>query len=203
MKQNSYKRMAQRLYDRASAQGGYFTAKQALEAGYAASTHSYNVQAKNWIREHRGIYRLSNYPQPDHPDLIEWSLWSSNRKEKPQGVYSHQTALRLYDLSDVNPAKIHMTVPFDFRRSGPIPKILVLHRAALQKDDLEAMHGFTATRPLRTIADLLAAQSVSMDHLEQAVKQAFRRGLITASQIERASRISQPIRDAIERLRKA
>lgn len=203
MKTNSYKKMAQRLYEHASAQGGYFTTKQAQEAGYASSTHSYNVKAKNWVREHRGVYRLANYPHPDHPDLIEWSLWSSDRKEKPQGVYSHQTALRLYDLSDVNPAKIHMTVPRDFRRSGPIPKVLVLHRAALQKEDLEAMHGFTVTRPLRTIADLLTSEAVSLDHMQQAVKQAFQRGLITPGQIERAGRISKPIKKKIEQLRTA
>lgn len=29
---------------------------------------------------------------------------------------SHATALSLYDLSDVNPAKLHMTVPTGFRR---------------------------------------------------------------------------------------
>ena len=203
MKTNSYKKMARRLLEHASAQGGYFTTKQAQEAGYASSTHSYNVKAKNWVREHRGVYRLADYPHPDHPYLIEWSLWSSDRKERAQGVYSHQTALRLYDLSDVDPAKIHMTVPRDFRRSGPIPKVLVLHRAELQKEDMEAMHGFRVTRPLRTIADLLASEAVSMDHMEQAVKQAFRRGLVTAGQLERAERIAEPIKEKIERLRKA
>jgi predicted transcriptional regulator of viral defense system len=203
MKTNSYKKMAQRLYEHASAQGGYFTTKQAQEAGYAASTHSYNAKAKNWVREHRGIYRLANYPYPDRPDLIEWSLWSSNRKGQLQGVYSHQTALSLYDLSDVNPAKIYMTVPMSFRRSAPIPKVLVLHRAALQKEDIEAMHGFKVTRPLRAIADLLASGAVSLDHMEQAVKQAFQRGLIRRSQIEESERIPKPIKEQIEQLRKA
>lgn len=203
MTKHPYKKMAQRLYECASAQGGYFTAKQAQQAGYARSTHSYNAKAKNWVREQRGIYRLANYPHPERPDLIEWSLWSSNRAGQPQGAYSHQTALSLYDLSDVNPAKIYMTVPKDFRRSGPIPKVLVLHRAALHKEDVEAMHGFKVTRPLRAIADLLASGAVSLDHMEQAVKQAFRRGLITTSQIEKSERIPKPIKEKIEQLRKA
>jgi predicted transcriptional regulator of viral defense system len=203
MPKHVYKKMAQRLYECASAQGGYFTTKQAQEAGYARSTHSYNAKAKNWVREHRGIYRLANYPHPDRPDLIEWSLWSSNRAGQPQGVCSHQTALSVYDLSDVNPAKIYMTVPKDFRRSGPIPKVLVLHHAALQKEDIEAMHGFKVTRPLRAIVDLLASQAISLDHMEQAVKQAFRRGLVTATQIASSDRILKPIKEQIERLRKA
>ena len=130
MKKNSYKKMAQRLYEHASAQGGYFTTKQAQEAGYASSTHSYNVKAKNWVRELRGIYRLANYPYPDHRDKIEYSLWSSNRKGQPQGVYSHQTALSLYDLSDVNPAKIYkktaaaLAATFKRRNTHPVPKKL-------------------------------------------------------------------------------
>ncbi|HYI96135.1 MAG TPA: hypothetical protein VEX68_21505 [Bryobacteraceae bacterium] len=28
-----------------------------------------------------------------------------------EGVYSHQTARILYELSDLNPAKLHLTVP--------------------------------------------------------------------------------------------
>lgn len=203
MQKHVYREMAQRLYECASAQGGYFTTKQAQEAGYARSTHSYNAKAKNWVRERRGIYRLANYPFPERPDYIEWSLWSSNREGKPQGVYSHQSALSVYDLSDVNPSKIHMTVPKDFRRSAPIPEVLVLHRAELQKEDIEAMHGYRVTRPLRAIADLLAAKTVSLDHMEQAVKQAFRRGLITAHALESSERIPKQIKEEIERLRKA
>lgn len=201
MKPHPYKKMAQRLYETASAQGGYFTAKQALKAGYAKSTHTYNVKARNWIREQRGIYRLTNYPFPDRPDLIEWSLWSSNRDGIPQGVYSDETALSIFDLSDVNPAKIHMTVPHDFRRSRPTPGILILHRAALHKDDIEQRHGFVVVRPLRAIADLLVADTVQLDHMEQAVKQAFQRGLIIPNELT-SPRIPSHIREKIESLRK-
>ncbi len=195
-----YKEKAQRLHEIASSQGGYFTTKQARAAGYAASTHSYNVQARNWIREHRGVYRLANYPNPDHPDLIQWSLWSSNRKGEPQGVYSHETALSLYDLSDLNPAKIYMTVPPGFRRNSAIPGVLVLHVGSLRKDEIEAMHGFRVTRPLRAIADLLIDNSVELGHLRQAVREAFQRGLLSMGEIER-SRLSEGIKKRITELR--
>jgi predicted transcriptional regulator of viral defense system len=195
-----YKELARRLYELASAQGGYFTTKQAQAAGYAASTHSYNVNAGNWIREHRGIYRMANYPNPERPDLIVWSLWSSNRKGEPQGVYSHQTALSIYDLSDINPPKLHMTVPRGFRRSSPTPRILVLHLASLGKWEVEAMHGFQVTRPLRTIADLLAEGSVSMDYIQQAVKEAFQRGIITHAELG-SSTTSGDLKRRIEQLR--
>jgi len=102
----SHRAASRRLFDLAEQQQGFFTTKQAKAAGFAENTHPYHVQAGNWIREHRGIYRLALFPAPDRPDLVLWSLWSRNRKEEVDGVYSHQTALSLYELSDLNPAKL-------------------------------------------------------------------------------------------------
>lgn len=181
-------------------QGGYFTTKQAAAAGYAASTHSYNSKAGNWVREYRGIYRLAHYPNPERPDLITWSLWSGNRKGEPQGVYSHQTALSVYDLSDLNPPKIHMTVPRSFRRNSAIPGVLVLHNGTFRKDEVESMHGFKVARPLRAIADLLIEETVEMDHMRQAVRQAFSRGLLSKGELER-SHLSENTKERIKRLR--
>lgn len=198
---SSYREKAQQLFEIVSDQGGYFTAKQAQAAGYAPSTQSYNVKAGNWIREYRGIYRLAKYPAGDNPDMVLWHLWSRDQDDVPQGVFSHQTALSFYDLSDVNPAKLHMTVPPGFRRSGETPKILVLHRGALRKDDVEATQGFRITKPLRTIVDLLVERSVQMDHMKQAVTQAFERGLITRDQLANAAWIAGDIKKQIEELR--
>lgn len=194
-----YKEKAQQLYDIAASQGGYFTTKQAQAAGYAANTHSYNVKAGNWIRDYRGIYRLANHPNPDRPDLITWSLWSCNRKGEPQGIYSHQTALSIFNLSDLNPAKIHMTVPPDFRRNSSIPKVLILHRGTFRKDEVTPMHGFRVSRPLRAIADLLTAGTVERDHIQQAVREALQQGLMSRTEIER-SRLSDDIKKQIFQL---
>jgi hypothetical protein len=64
-----------------------------------------------------------------------------------RGVYSHHTALRLHDLSDLNPAKLHMTVPTAFRRNSDIPDILVLHYADLPESDVKTAQGFKCSRP--------------------------------------------------------
>src|SRR6202049_1428424 len=154
------KEAAKRLYEIAELQQGFFTAKQAKAAGFAENTHPYHVQVGNWIREHRGIYRLALFPATDRPDLVLWALWSRNRNEEVEGVYSHHTALSLYDLSDLNPAKLHMTVPTDFRRNRDIPGILVLHYADLSDSDAQTAEGFKFTRPLRTILDLIEAGTV-------------------------------------------
>ena len=199
----SHSEASRRLFDFAEQQQGFFTTKQAKAAGFAENTHPYHVQAGNWVRERRGIYRLALYPAADRPDLVLWALWSRNRDEEVEGVYSHQTALSLYDLSDLNPAKLHMTVPSDFRRNSEIPGILVLHYADLPKSDVQAGSGFKFTRPLRTILDLIETGTVERNFIRQALRQAVDRGLITRQQI-RSAQMSEPARKIVqEALRRA
>jgi predicted transcriptional regulator of viral defense system len=180
----SHREAARRIFETAEQQQGFFTTKQAKTAGFAENTHPYHVHAGNWIREHRGIYRLALFPAADRPDLVLWALWSRNRNEEIEGVYSHQTALSLYDLSDLNPAKLSMTVPTDFRRNSEMPGILTLHYANLPEEDVQTAQGFKFTRPLRTILDLMEEGTVEKRFIIQALRQALNRGLITHHQIQ-------------------
>ena len=179
-----YKESARKLYEIAQSQQGFFTTKQATRAGFTEPTHPYHVRAGNWIREHRGIYRLADFPTTDRPDLMLWYLWSQNRLEIPQGTYSHSTALSQHELSDLMPSKLHMTVPKEFRRNV-IPDILVLHRAELKPSEVQEMHGVRITRPLRTITDLLQSNGTDRSQLKLALDEALRRGLIVRKEIER------------------
>jgi predicted transcriptional regulator of viral defense system len=171
------------LFTAAESQGGYFTAKQAEEAGFDRTNHAYHVRAGNWQREHRGIYRLTHYPVSEQSDLILWSLWSRDRNDVPQGAYSHQTALGIYELSDLMPAKLHMTVPRKFRKSSKIPAVLVLHFADLPSADIQDREGYRVTRPMRTILDLSDTRDIPDDLLAQAFHEARERGLITETEI--------------------
>lgn len=193
----SHREAARRLFEAAEQQQGFFTAKQAKAAGFAENTHPYHVQAGNWIREHRGIYRLALFPTADRPDLVLWALWSRNRSEEVEGIYSHQTALSLYDLSDANPSKLHMTVPTDFRRNSDIPGILVLHYADVPQSDVQLAQGFKFTRPLRTILDVIEAGTLERNFIRQALRQAVDHGLITRQQI-RGAQPRGPARKMIE-----
>ena len=157
------------LFEIAEGQQGYFTAKQSADAGYQLGSQAHHVKSGNWVRVERGIYRLARFPQSDEEQLVIYSLWSRNRAGEPEGVYSHQTALSIHELSDVNPAKLHMTVPTTFRRNAKPPKTLVLHHASLDEKDIEQRQGFAVTCPLRAIADLVTAESVSRDIVEQAL----------------------------------
>ena len=171
------------LFDSAEGQQGYFTAKQAAAAGYQLGSQAHHVKSGNWVRVERGIYRLARFPQSNEEQLVIYHLWSRNRVGVPEGVYSHQTALSIHELSDINPAKLHMTVPLTFRRNAKTPKILVLHRVSLNEKDVVQRHGFAVTRPLRAITDLAVAETVSRDIIEQALKEGRQRGLITEREI--------------------
>jgi len=177
------KTVSDALFEIAEGQQGYFTAKQAADAGYQLGSQAHHVKSGNWMRVERGIYRLARFPQSSEEQLVIYALWSRNRTGEPEGVYSHQTALSIHELSDVNPTKLHMTVPSAFRRSAKVPKILVLHRASLNEKDVEQRQGFAVTRPLRAIADLVAAESVSRDIVEQALTEGRQRGLITVREV--------------------
>jgi hypothetical protein len=173
------KTVSDALFEIAEGQQGYFTAKQAAAAGYQFGSQAHHAKSGNWVRVERGIYRLARFPQSSEEQLVIYALWSRNRAGEPEGVYSHQTALSIHELSDVNPAKLHMTVPSAFRRSAKVPKILVLHRASLNEKEVEQRQGFAVTRPLRAIADLVAVESISHDIVEQALAEGRQRGMIT------------------------
>lgn len=176
------------LYQIAEAQGGYFTAKQAARLGYTASKRNYHVGAGNWVREHRGIYRLTLFPSPSRPDLILWWLWSRGRSDSPQGVFSHRTALALHELTDVNPARIDLTVPPNFRKGSEIPPVLRLHFAEVAASDVEVIENVPATSALRTILDLWHEQTLEESSLRDAFHDARRLGKLTMGQITQARR---------------
>jgi predicted transcriptional regulator of viral defense system len=173
------------LYRIAESQSGYFTTKQATALGYPSNKRIYHVRVGNWIREHRGIYRLARYPEPERSDLILWWLWSRDRSDHPTGVFSHQTALSLHDLTDVNPAKLDLTVPTNFRRGVSTPKVLRLHYDDVPLEDRETLHGVPVTNAMRTILDMWKEESLPKSVLREAFRDAMKQGNITKTQVAR------------------
>ncbi len=173
----------QQLYPLAEAQGGYFTAAQARQAGYAYSQQHFHVRRGNWLRVGRGIFRLYHFPPHENEDLICWTLWSRTQQGQLQVVASHETALSLHGLSDVLPARIHLTAPPGFRK--PTPPGCVLHRALLAVVDIEERAGYRVTTPLRTLLDV-ADSPLSQEHLDKAVAEALERGMVRRQALETA-----------------
>lgn len=169
------------LYAVASAQGGYFTAKQAQEVGYGYTHLDYHTAVGNFERVERGLYRLPTIPPAEHDDLIRLSLWSRDRRDRPQAVVSHETALDLHGLGELMPSRVHLTVPRSFRKRPPVG--CALHKADLAPADAEEWTGFSVTTPLRTLIDLAAGGAVTQEQIEKAVADALDRGLVRRSKI--------------------
>ncbi len=171
------------LYDVAERQAGYFTASQALEAGYSRASQHYQHKAGNWRREGHGIYRLERFPHTPDEHYVLLMLWSRDRAGTIQAAVSHETALQAYELSDVMPASIHLTVPKGFRKQPPAG--VKLHRQDLPASDVAARDGYRITTPLRTLLDA-AASSLSAEHLAAAAQDALALGLVRKKALEEA-----------------
>ena len=171
----------EKLLECASRQAGYFTAKQAEQAGYSYRLHAYHADTGRWQKTGRGVFRLRNFPVAQRDDLIRWSLWSRNRKDEPQFVVSHETALAIHELGDVMPSKLHFSVPPGFRKK--VPENIVLHKTkGLDPRDIEAREGFSVTLPLRTLLDA-AESDLDENELAKALREAMDRGLVRLKQI--------------------
>jgi predicted transcriptional regulator of viral defense system len=175
MQEQSRNDRREQLFDLADAQGGYFTAAQARSLGYLKQYQQHHRETGAWQNVSRGLFRLRDYPQTDYEQWVQLTLWSHNRQGKAQAVVSHETALRFYELSDVQPDKVHLTVPASFRKV--LPGLAILHKAQLAPSDVQTFNGFSVTRPLRTLLDV-AQNHLSPEHLETATTQALRRGLV-------------------------
>lgn len=179
------------LHRIAATQGGYFTARQALDAGYSYPSQHYHTSRGAWERVDRGIYRLRDWPLPEHPDLIRWTLWG-----RGDGIVSHQSSLSTHELGDFMPSRVHLTVPPGTRRQA---HGVVLHEADVPASDIEDREGFRITTPERSLLDT-AANGVEVDHLATAIDEATARGLTSSGRLrERSDDFGPEAALAIER----
>lgn len=183
------------LYAVAEGQGGYFTAAQAVAAGYRYPQQVYQRRIGAWEPIDHGLFRLRDFPPGDHEDLIRWSLWSRDRRGAIRATVSHETAADLYNLGDVMPARIHLTVPPGFRK--PAPDGTVLHVARLAPGDIAERGGFRITTPTRTALDL-AASPLAEDQFAKVLRDALRSGLIRRKHLAEAA-MTDEARRRIER----
>ncbi|MBW8060798.1 MAG: hypothetical protein FVQ78_10920, partial [Solirubrobacterales bacterium] len=78
------------------------------------------------------VYRVPLIPVTPLDPYMQATLWPRNA----EAVISHASALGLYELGDVNPAKINITVPRAHRPRREVPALYVLHREDLGPEDL-------------------------------------------------------------------
>jgi predicted transcriptional regulator of viral defense system len=120
-----------------------------------------------------------HFPPGDHEDLVVVWLWSDR-----VGVFSHETVLALHQLSDVLPAKMHLTLPASWKvRRLQVPAGVVLHFADLDAADRAWAGAVQLTTPARTVLDCAAA-GVSPELVKQAIDEGLHRGLFVEPMVE-------------------
>lgn len=185
-----------KLYQIAQAQAGYFTTAQTAAVGVDRKRLARYAAGGRLERIRRGIYRLAPFPRSPHEDLfIAWLEMG------PDSVISHDSALALYELSDVLPAAIHVTVPSTASRRHPG---LRLHTNQISAQEITHYDALPVTTVARTIADVILA-GLADELVEQAVQEAVHNGLVTptlllAAAQPRGPRVRRIIRRALERI---
>ena len=175
------------LFETARGQEGYFTTRQAADAGYSSQLLLKHIRAGRVARARRGIYRLVHFPAGEHEDLVTAWLWSQQA-----GFISHQTALALHELSDALPAHVHLTLPDAWRRRRlRVPDDLVLHHADVPPEDRAWFGAVPTTNPRRSLNDC-AREGLSPELLRQAALQALRRGLVAKAELAEVEQALRP-----------
>src|SRR4051812_3136155 len=92
------------IFEIAIEQYGFITATDATDSGF--DVRRLNDLKTRGQAEHlgRGLYRLNAIPRTRLDPYIQAALWHHK-----SGVISHESALDLWDVSDINPGRIHVT----------------------------------------------------------------------------------------------
>lgn len=166
------------LFKLAAAQEGLFTARQATSAGCSQQLLAKYISGGRVERVRRALYRIVDFPAGEHEDLMATWLWSRN-----EGVFSHETALFLHDLSDALPLRAHLTLPISWqKRVIRIPQGVATYYGDVSTGDRSWVGPLPVTAVRRTLSDCLHAL-VAPELIAQASVQAAERGLITAAEV--------------------
>jgi len=174
--------MPGREYDKvlelAADQHGYVTTAQARTLGIHRDTIR-KMAARNALeRVSWGVYRVPTFPPSPYAQYIEACLWPAGAL----GVISHESALAVRELSDVNPSKVHLTVPKPFRVRREVPRHLVVHNADLAEEELASVEGVPTTTVRRAIEDC-HRKHLGPALLRQAIEEGQRQGYLRADDV--------------------
>jgi predicted transcriptional regulator of viral defense system len=173
----------QKIMDLAADQFGYVATSQAVAQG--VSNNALRMTASRGVLERVswGVYRLPTFPASAFAEYMEACLWPAG----PVGVISHQSALAIRDISDVNPAKVHITLPKSFRVRRKIPGYLSIHHADLSEDEIGSEEGIPTTTVRRTIEDCFRAH-LGPALLRKAIDDGVRLGYLNSDEARELER---------------
>jgi predicted transcriptional regulator of viral defense system len=163
------------LWDVALNQYGYVTTADAKGLDIPVGELRRLEHRKKLVRAAQGVYRFKEYPVSPRGQLMQAVLWTRD----PLAVLSHDTALDVYELSDINPNVIHVTIP---RREKPIrrkdmPAEYVVHYQDLRPEQRYYWEQIPCVT-VETAIDQEIAARARPDLIAQAIEQAEEEGHI-------------------------
>jgi predicted transcriptional regulator of viral defense system len=164
------------LLDLAQDQHGYLRVEDVREAGFDPKRLVDYERRGVAERVAYGVYRMKAVPPDELEEYMRAALWPMG-----VGILSHETALDLYELCDVNPARINVTVPHAYRTHRLVPVLYRLHRRELAGEQTGRLRGLPIVTPHRAILDAIETQ-VRGELIDQAIQTAEQQALITAEQ---------------------
>jgi len=167
------------LFELAADRYGYVTQEDAVGEGFTPQALDAMARRGAVNRVGWGLYRFNAFPPHALDQYMEATLWP----RPARGVLSHETALDLHDLCDVNPGKLHITVPKRWRTNREVPALYLLHRRDLDPLELTYHEGIPIVTVARAILDGIET-NVRADLVEQALETARRRGLLALDELE-------------------
>lgn len=166
---------------------GLVTAAQARALGIADSVLARLTRRAKLERVARGVYRIPYFPADRLSQYREAVLWARASHGPEQVALSHETALSVYGISDVNPARVHLTVPKNARLRRQKPKWIVIHRGELPPTYVTTHEGLPVTTVAKSVLDVMETTGRS-GLARQAIKDARKEGFISAAELRRLTR---------------
>lgn len=166
------------LFGVASGQFGFVTSEDARELGGQDGVLVDMERAGHLDRVAQGLYRFRSFPTDPREELMAATLWP-----RRLGVISHDSALDLWGLCDVNPARIHVTVPKTARLRRRVPPVYEVHERDLETGELSNVDGIPVVTPLRAILDGIE-RHLDRRLVNQAIDTATGRGLLLPEERE-------------------
>lgn len=157
-------------------QRGFVTPEDAVALGVDPAQLRILAHRSRLERRGRGVYRFPEVPTGEQDEYLEAVLLVGHG-----AVVSHESALGLLDLADVNPRMVHVTVPTGVRVRRQLTKPIRIHQAPLPDDDVTREDGIPVVTAARAIRDGLAA-GIDSRLLAQAIAAGRRQGYLTADE---------------------
>jgi predicted transcriptional regulator of viral defense system len=170
------------LHGLAEEHDGLLMSRDARALGIRDSVLVRLAQRGRLERVSRGVYRIAHYPADRLAQYREAVLWARANHHGPEHIaLSHETALLIYGISDLNPSRVHLTVPRSARLRRKRPAWIMIHRADLTDQDIAQHEGIPVTTVERSILDVQSTTQRT-DVARQAINDALRGGLLSATQ---------------------